>query len=105
MDIDWGARRHFVPSFQVPHAHPMPFSSDDQQAQFLAPFLPHLESAIKAWDGLVDTDFFTKNMPVPVATNKKAKRTGTDSCSQRKKSKTTSSSVRCSADESDAHSV
>ena len=29
MDIDWGARRHFVPSFQVPHAHTTPFSSDD----------------------------------------------------------------------------
>ena len=105
MDIDWGARRHFVPSFQAPCAHPMPFSTDDQQAQFLAPFLLHLDSAIKAWDSLGDTEFFAKNMPVPVATNKKAKRTGTHSCLQSEKSKTTSSSVRCSADESDACSV
>ena len=105
MDIDWGARRHFVPSFQAPHAHPMPFSSDDQQAQFLRPFLPHLMSAIEAWDSLVVTDFFAKNGPAPVAANKKAKRTGTDSCSHREKSKTTSSSVRCSTDESEACSV
>ena len=42
---------------------------------------------------------------MPVATNKKAKRTGTCSSLQSEKSKTTSSSVRCCEDESDASSV
>jgi len=105
MDIDYGARSHFVPSFQAPYAHPIPFSNQEQKDAFMSPFLKHLEDAITAWDSLVTTKFFKENLPSPEAINNKARRAGTNLNASRKKSKTSSLSGGCCDDDSEVITV